>query len=176
MDDIFGRIVAENASRDCTVPVLLQLVNGIVMDVQASGLGTDIFRDNLRKIYPEIIDYHDLNRLRKTIKFNIIDPVIYYQSELLSNQSGNIMAAIEQLVEDKEGNITLNECSDILSYHSSYIWRVLKEEKNMTFTEYVEEYKLKLAKKLLTDTDMTVGAIAEKLNYTNAQNFIRFFN
>lgn len=176
LDDIFGRIVAENASRDCTVPVLLQLVNGIVMDVQASGLGTDIFRDNLRKIYPEIIDYHDLNRLRKTIKFNIIDPVIYYQSELLSNQSGNIMAAIEQLVEDKEGNITLNECSDILSYHSSYIWRVLKEEKNMTFTEYVEEYKLKLAKKLLTDTDMTVGAIAEKLNYTNAQNFIRFFN
>lgn len=176
LDVIFGRIIDENPSRDCTVPLLLQLVNSIVMEVQASGIGTDIFREELREIYPEIIDYHDLNRLRKNIKFNMIDPVIHHQNELLSNQSGNIMAAIEQLIEDKEGNITLNECSDILSYHSSYIWRVLKEEKNMTFTEYVEEYKLGYAKKLLKDTDMTVGAIAEKLSYTNAQNFIRFFN
>ncbi len=176
LDVIFGRIIDENASRDCTIPVLLQLVNSIVMDVQASGLGTDIFRENLREIYPEIIDYHDLNRLRKNIKFNMVDPIIHHQNELLANQSGNIMAAIEQLVEDKEGNITLNECSDILSYHSSYIWRVLKEEKNMTFTEYVEAYKINYAKKLLKDTDMTVGAIAEKLNYTNAQNFIRFFS
>ena len=86
------------------------------------------------------------------------------------------MAAIEQLVESREGNITLNECSEILSYHTSYIWRILKEEKNLTFSEYIEQYKIKLAKKLLTETDMTVGAIAEKLNYTNAQNFIRFFN
>ena len=52
----------------------------------------------------------------------------------------------------------------------------LKEEKDMTFTEYVEKYKIKMAKKLLTETNMTVGAISEKLNYTNAQNFIRFFN
>ena len=176
LDDIFGRIISENASRECTVPILMQLVNSIIMEAQASGIGTDIFREDLREIYPEIIDYHDLNRLRKNIKFNMVDPVIHHQNELLSNQSGNIMAAIEQLVEDKEGNITLNECSDILSYHSSYIWRVLKEEKNMTFTEYVEEYKINFAKKLLKDTDMTVGAIAEKLNYTNAQNFIRFFS
>ena len=29
---------------------------------------------------------------------------------------------------------------------------------------------------MLTTTDMSVAEIAEKLKYTNAQNFIRFFN
>ena len=176
IDEIFANLIGQKITRDNTIPILLQLVNSIVMEAQNSGLGMDVFREEVKDIYPVIIDYHDLNRVRKYIKFNMIDPVIYKQNQLIENQSGTIMATIEQLVESKSGNITLNECSEILSYHTSYIWRVLKEEKNMTFTEYVEQYKLKLAKDLLTNSDMTVGAIAEKLSYTNAQNFIRFFN
>lgn len=176
IDEIFANLIGQKITRDNTIPILLQLVNSIVMEAQNSGMGMDVFREEVKDIYPVIIDYHDLNRVRKYIKFNMIDPVIYKQNQLIENQSGTIMAAIEQLVESKAGNITLNECSEILSYHTSYIWRVLKEEKNMTFTEYVEQYKLKLAKDLLTNSDMTVGAIAEKLSYTNAQNFIRFFN
>ncbi len=176
IDEIFADLIDQKISRDTTVPILLQIVNSIVMEVQKAGFSTEIFREDLRIIYPVILDYHDLNRVRKYIKYNMIDPVIYHQNEALSNQSGTILAAIEQLVESREGNITLNECSEILSYHTSYIWRILKEEKNVTFTEYVEQYKIKQAKKLLEETDMTVGAIAEKLNYTNAQNFIRFFN
>ena len=39
-----------------------------------------------------------------------------------------------------------------------------------------EDYKINLAKRLLTETDLTVNQIAAKLNYTNAQNFIRFFS
>jgi len=50
------------------------------------------------------------------------------------------------------------------------------KEKDMSFTDYVEEYKINLAKNLLEETDMTVTQIAAKLNYTNAQNFIRFFS
>ena len=46
---------------------------------------------------------------------------------------------------------------------------------NVTFSEYLASYKLELAKKMLLETDMTVAEIAEKLNYTSAQNFNRFF-
>ena len=176
VDEFFKKLIGQNASRESTIPVLIQFVNDIVLEAQNCGAGEGVFREELRQIYPVIIDYRDLNRIRKYIKYNMIDPLIYYQNEVIESQSGNIMKAIEQLVEDREGNITLNECSEILSYHTSYIWRILKEEKNMTFTEYVEQYKLEQAKKLLEETDLTVGAIAERLNYTNAQNFIRFFN
>ena len=42
--------------------------------------------------------------------------------------------------------------------------------------DYVEEYKLEEAMRLLLQTDLTVAEIAVRLNYTNAQNFIRFFS
>ena len=52
----------------------------------------------------------------------------------------------------------------------------MKNELGITFTEYVAQYKIERAKELLTQTDMSVAAIAEHLKYTNAQNFIRFFS
>ena len=62
------------------------------------------------------------------------------------------------------------------SYHPTYLWKVIKMEKNTTFSDYVAEHRLQEAKRLLLETKMTVNDIAIKLNYTNAQNFIRFFS
>lgn len=49
-------------------------------------------------------------------------------------------------------------------------------EKGKSFMDYLEEYKINEAKRLLLQTDKTVAEIAQELNYTNAQNFIRFFS
>ena len=49
-------------------------------------------------------------------------------------------------------------------------------EKGKSFMDYLEEYKINEAKRLLLQTDKTVSEIAQELNYTNAQNFIRFFS
>ena len=56
------------------------------------------------------------------------------------------------------------------------IWKILKMERGKTFTEYAEKYKIEEAKKLLSETDLSVQEIALRLDYANAQNFIRFFS
>lgn len=86
------------------------------------------------------------------------------------------MEQVLQLVKEAGGDITLAECAEQLNYHPSYIWRVLKTEKNMTFTDFVAIEKLELAKDMLLQTTLSVAEIAQKLHYTNTQNFIRFFN
>jgi len=52
---------------------------------------------------------------------------------------------------------------------------VLKNTKDITFTDYIAKQKLELAKRMLVDTDLPVGEIANRLSYSNAQNFIRLF-
>nr|WP_305131727.1 helix-turn-helix transcriptional regulator [uncultured Acetatifactor sp.] len=83
---------------------------------------------------------------------------------------------IETQIRESKGNITLSECADALGVHPTYVWKVLKMEKGKSFMDYVEEYKLEEAMRLLLQTDLTVAEIAVRLNYTNAQNFIRFFS
>ena len=83
---------------------------------------------------------------------------------------------IEKLIAEKNGNLSLTECAEVLGVHPTYIWKVLKMERGKSFSDYIEEYKLEEAKRLLLESDLTVAEIAERLNYTNAQNFIRFFS
>ena len=86
------------------------------------------------------------------------------------------MEQIRRLNEERKGDITMAECAEALDYHPTYIWKILKMETDKSFSDYLEEYKIDYAKKLLKETDKTVAEIASELNYTNAQNFIRFFN
>ena len=45
----------------------------------------------------------------------------------------------------------------------------------MSFSEYLSQYRFKMFKKWLVETDMPIKDIAEKLSYNNSQNFIRSF-
>lgn len=94
----------------------------------------------------------------------------------MQKRSYSILEDVEQLIREHRGNISLAECAEIMEVHPSYIWKSLKEEKGKSFSDFLEEYKLEEAKRLLLNTTMTVAEIASALNYTNAQNFIRFFS
>lgn len=82
---------------------------------------------------------------------------------------------IAGLIHKRKGNITLEECAGELNYHPSYIWKILKKQ-NTTFTVLVNQEKLALAMEYLEQTGASVAEISEALNYSNPQNFIRFFN
>ena len=88
--DVIHRLNLESSTAFCLPPfafyifVCVQLstfailnhpANDIIFEAQGSGAGTGVFRENPGQIYSAIIDYRDLNRVRKYIKFNMIDPL-----------------------------------------------------------------------------------------------------
>ena len=115
-------------------------------------------------------------RVRRQLKYMLIDPILEARTALLEDNSYSMMQEIEKQIRESKGNITLSECADALGVHPTYIWKVLKMEKGKSFSDYLEEYKLEEAIHLLLQTDLSVAEIAVRLNYTNAQNFIRFFS
>ncbi|MCR5102544.1 MAG: helix-turn-helix transcriptional regulator [Butyrivibrio sp.] len=176
-DEFIRFLQLQNLSREENVVFLIQYVNAILLGVKEHGIDPDaVFKEPIIKIYQNVTQYYDLSRIRRYIKSVMIDPVIDKISNMTISQAKQILDGIMKLIDEKQGDITLTECAEALGYHPTYLWKVLKQEKDMSFTDYVEEYKINLAKNLLEETDMTVTQIAAKLNYTNAQNFIRFFS
>lgn len=127
-------------------------------------------------IFSKASQIFDADRLKKYLNDDVLEPIIIMIDEAQGKRSGEIINRIKQAVKDKDGDITLTECAELLDYHPNYLWKIMKNELGITFTEYVAQYKIERAKELLTQTDMSVAAIAEHLKYTNAQNFIRFFS
>ncbi len=175
--DEFYSYFSQCESHDEALVYILRFVNTILLTAMDARLDLNIlYPDGLKKLYGEIMEVIEPGRVRRYIKHVLIDVILQERNRLLENSSYSIMEEIERKIADSKGNITLAECADALGVHTTYIWKVLKMEKGKSFSDYLEEYKLKEAKRLLLQTNLSVADIAAELNYTNAQNFIRFFS
>lgn len=155
-----------------------RMIDSILIACVNAKLDTEsIFPEGgIDKIYATIQGTGDYGAVRRNLKAMLIDPILEARRCMLENDSFSVMEQIEKMLYDSHGNVSLNECADAMGVSTTYIWKVLKMERGKTFSEYQEEIKIEEAKRLLLNTSMSVADIAAELNYTNAQNFIRFFS
>lgn len=135
----------------------------------------DIFPEGEGNLFAKFNQLYDSHSIRKFYEREVIVPVIARMNQFRKSSSEVVLEKIMHLIEARGGDLTLAECADQLGYHPSYIWRVMKNTKDMTFTDYIAGQKLELAKQMLAETELPVAEIAERLSYSNAQNFIRVF-
>jgi len=155
----------------------IRFVNAILFTALETKVNLElIYPQGIRKLYSDLLDAFELSRTRRYIKMYFVDPILEARGELLNQMSYSMMEEIERMIEESKGDISLTQCAEALHVHPTYVWKVLKMEKGKSFSDYLEEYKLEEAKKLLLGTSLSVAEIAASLNYTNAQNFIRFFS
>lgn len=156
---------------------LYRLVIAVLSVLSDAGLtANQVFAQYSEDIFRKMNDIYESDKLKSYINSQIVQPSIEALKQYRFNASSDILKNILESVRETQGNITLTECAERLHYHPSYIWKVLKAEKNMTFTDLVNMEKLEKAKQLLLQTELTVADIAVRLNYSNTQNFIRFFS
>ncbi|OUS24282.1 hypothetical protein A9Q99_25465 [Gammaproteobacteria bacterium 45_16_T64] len=70
--------------------------------------------------------------------------------------------------------LNLEDCAKELDLSSRHLARTLKNE-GASFKELMEQWKLSLAKRYLSQTNMTLEEIAERLGYSDAANFSHAF-
>lgn len=135
----------------------------------------DLFPEGDEDLFLQFNQLYDSRSIKMFYETKIIVPVINRMNQFRKSSSEMVMDKITELVEKNGGDLTLSECAEKVGCHPSYIWRVMKNTKDMTFTDYVAGQKLEMAKRMLVETDLSVAEIAERLSYSNAQNFIRLF-
>lgn len=154
-------------TRLLTVIVGTTVTHGLLLE--------DVFMDSQYNTFNRIPMLYDTEKLKEAIIKEVIQPIIESLQKLEDGDEMGIFQQIQKLVRENRGNITLSECAQTLNYHPNYIGKIIKKEKNITFTDMVNEEKLMQAKYMLLTTEMSVAEISEILMYNNVQNFIRFF-
>lgn len=97
-------------------------------------------------------------------------------SKPLSQQQQTAHKAIEYIEKNfADENISLTEVAQAVHVSATYLSILLKQETSKTFSEYLLEFRMERAKKLLRTTDYTVASIAEQVGYNNSQYFSMCF-
>ena len=71
--------------------------------------------------------------------------------------------------------ISNTEIGAIFGYHPFYVSRMLKDKKGITMRQYIINYRLKAAKKMLELTKKSIAEIAEETGFTDASYFTKTF-
>lgn len=85
-----------------------------------------------------------------------------------------VRRATDIIMRGLDGELSLQAVADTLHLNSSYLSRRFKKEIGMSFSDYVLEKKMELAKELLL-AGSTVGAAAERTGFKESSYFIRVF-
>jgi AraC-like DNA-binding protein len=127
-------------------------------------------------VYTEFLNLRTVNEMEEWLKVSLIEPLIQFVKQASDEQHRTISRQVMDLVGamyDKP--LTLEACAAQLNYNSSYISKVFRKETGIKFIDYLQTHRMNVAKQWLVETDMKISQIAERLQYNNAQNFIRYF-
>lgn len=155
---------------------LYRFLLSILVTGADAGLSLNsIFEFKSQTIFQQFNQLYTLKEIEDYYKYQLIHPMIENLKDFRKNSRSVILEKIEQLVLEMEGDITLTECADRIDCHANTIWRIMKDMREQTFSEFVAEIRLEKAKELLIHSELSIAEIADRLSYTNAQNFIRYF-
>lgn len=109
----------------------------------------------------------------------------------LNSVAGSVMESVRQSQQDHfrcickqmlqiiqteyDTKLTLESCAARLNYHPNYLRRIFEDHYGTSFSDYLMQYRIDVAKKWLVETEMRISDIADRLNYQNTSNFIRGF-
>lgn len=154
-----------------------RLVAAMLAVAENAGLSVNqVLADRQANLFETIGKIYTADQMQNFLMDEVAVPVMDLLTEFRQSSSSELVKNVLALIKQTRGDITLNECADRLNYNPSYIWKVLRTEKDTSFSDLANNEKLEMAKELLLTSDMTVVQIAETLNYSNVQNFIRFFS
>lgn len=99
-----------------------------------------------------------------------------YLAQLRKKVSHGILDAVEkEIKENYAENLRLRDLGKKYFVNSSYLGQIFRKKYGKSFSDYLTDYRMTEATKLLLKTDMKVNQIAEAVGYKDSDYFIRKF-
>lgn len=89
--------------------------------------------------------------------------------------SVNIQKALKYIEEHYGDSCSLEQISGAIGLNSEYFSRLFKQNMKQTYNGYLTEYRIRMAKTLLLNTQESISEVAEKVGYRNLAYFSRVF-
>lgn len=110
-------------------------------------------------------------RHKNLIFEKIRDICIYIKAK--QRITDNVILQIERNYADSSFN--LNSVAEMLRLNPSYLSRLFKKDKGVNFSNYLTDYRIEQAKKLLLTTDFKNSRIAERTGFSDEHYFCKVF-
>lgn len=164
-DNLTGRFVKQ---------VYDTFTNSVVEIVQKLKMNVEI--ESLRNTFQEIFTYCDgVEKLFEQFSCYVGDLVKEWKSSKKMEQARPIRLAKQYIQRNFRESLTLEIVSGEVGLNPTYFSNLFKIETGQNFSEYLIEMRIRYAKTLLTDTDLSIADVAEYVGYGDVKYFSKLF-
>lgn len=105
----------------------------------------------------------------------------YAASSLTNEKKNSLFQRLEKLMQEeevyKENLLTKERVADLLGTNRTYLSQVINEQTQQNFTQYVNNYRINEAIRLLSnpETDIPLKAVASEVGFNSMSTFYKIF-
>jgi two-component system, response regulator YesN len=161
------------------------------LDIQIPGKsGLELAKELTRSYSMDIImvtAYQNFEYAQTSIRLGVVDyitkPIIedelmavLNKYERLGRYSEQIVNALKIIHQEYSEKLSLNYLASKIHINPAYFSRKFQEEVGIGFSEYLNEYRLKQAQKMLIEfPDMSISTISERCGFNSQHYFSQIF-
>lgn len=144
---------------------LLAKVNNINIDPQGQVIDINDYWQAIRSLL--------LNELNEKGKHSRVHDLMHYISQLLAEN--NLPRSIQHIHDNYDQPISTENLAALEHYQVAYYGQWFKEQYQMSPKKYIQTLRLKKAKQLLLETNLTLLSIANLVGYEYQSSLTRLF-
>lgn len=169
--------VSYSASEGSSQPfILIRLLIDLLGLMQSFGMKSDRYDGLEQSLFDQLFKLKTMNEATDWFDATMVQPLVSHIRDRTESRHQQLTQFMLQMVQEQfETELTIDSCAKELHYNANYLNTIFRREMNMPFGAYLAQYRHQMAVQWLTETDMSVKEISERLRYNNSQNFIRSF-
>lgn len=127
-------------------------------------------------IYKQLYEFETLTEMEQWFSNSVFSAIIQNLRQAHVSKQKKVVQRVLSYVRDHyDEGLSMKDIADELGLSQSQLSRMFKEEMDLSYSDYVMNYRMEKAKEWLTLTDMPIKDIAARLAYASVQNFTRTF-
>ena len=107
---------------------------------------------------------------------HVAESIFSLKNQSVEKQTEDVVNQVKKyIVEHLDGDTSLYNLAEKVHFSQEYLLRIFKKKEGITILQYINDLKLAAAKQLLTDSELQVREIADRLGFASQGYFGRFF-
>lgn len=147
--------------------------------VTAQNIATEInskySNHEFSNAFSTLMNENDFNMLKDYLQKMLMEFVTAVQSVKVQVENPIITKVCEYIEKNMEKDISLEQVAEFAGVSSFYLSKLFKEEKGVTFINFLTDTRLDKAQQLLKDNSISIKEITAAIGYNDQNYFSRLF-
>ncbi|MBB6734456.1 helix-turn-helix domain-containing protein [Cohnella zeiphila] len=176
LPQLIAAIAADERTHEAYFMSFVRLLLQMLQAAKDAGVNPNRLYAAEQDLFIQLFDLKTVGQVELFFQQTVMSPLLEHLEQRRVKQYQSISSEIIRMIETGfDTDLTLEVCARRMNYSPNYLTKVFRKETGVNFSDYLSEYRMKMAKKWLVETNMKISEIAEKLKYNTPANFIRYF-